>query len=338
MGSSSKGDNKVAQQSFVFDEGEATKECNRLLKVASEKWDTLLQQAFESKPKRSGSMLRWYGGKGKIRNKLMPLLDYYPHDRYVEPFGGGASILLAKTPVDVEVYNDIDAGLSNFFFVISSPELFPQFYRQVVLVPYSRVLFDECLENWSYQTDRVDMAVMWFVVARASFSGMFGHSFSSSTFSVSRGMAGSVARWLSCLDSLPQFHSRLKRVQVENQDWKTILTRYDSPTTLFYLDPPYPHSTRQSFKSRKIDRYSYELTEEDHLDIAKTLLNIKGHAVLSSYPGHHYDVLLESDWIKYEFGTTCMAVGRTDRNKLKDKGSVSKKQRRTEVAYSSPRP
>lgn len=57
----------------------------------------------------------WFGGKGspKIKSALLTALP--PHRFYVEPFGGGASILLAKPPAEVEVYNDVNRGVVNFF-------------------------------------------------------------------------------------------------------------------------------------------------------------------------------------------------------------------------------
>jgi DNA adenine methylase len=64
----------------------------------------------------------WFGGKGQMTAKLLPLtLDCR---RYVEPFGGGASVLLAREPVDVEVYNDIDGNLHEFFCVLADPRKF----------------------------------------------------------------------------------------------------------------------------------------------------------------------------------------------------------------------
>lgn len=38
--------------------------------------------------------LRWFGGRGRIVSKLLPMVP--PHSIYVEVFGGGASLLLAK--------------------------------------------------------------------------------------------------------------------------------------------------------------------------------------------------------------------------------------------------
>ncbi len=66
------------------------------------------------------SPIAWLGGKARHTARLVPLLEAIPHRRYVEPFGGGASILLAKSPVEVEVYNDLDAGLYNFFTVLAT--------------------------------------------------------------------------------------------------------------------------------------------------------------------------------------------------------------------------
>jgi DNA adenine methylase len=52
------------------------------------------------------SPICWFGGKGKMVKKLLPLIG--DHRIYVEPFGGGASLLFSKEPSPVEVYNDLD--------------------------------------------------------------------------------------------------------------------------------------------------------------------------------------------------------------------------------------
>ena len=67
--------------------------------------------------------LIWYGGKGLLAQKLVPLLPQ--HRIYVEPFAGGASVLFAKPPSPVEVLNDVHGDLVNFYRVLRDPALFP---------------------------------------------------------------------------------------------------------------------------------------------------------------------------------------------------------------------
>lgn len=55
------------------------------------------------------SPIVWFGGKGNMASKLLKLMPEHKH--YVEPWGGGASLLFAKPPCGgVEVYNDLDDG------------------------------------------------------------------------------------------------------------------------------------------------------------------------------------------------------------------------------------
>ncbi len=87
----------------------------------------------------------WFGGKGapKIKDAILRLLP--PHERYVEPFGGGASILIAKEPCKVEVYNDVNRGMVNFFRVIADADYFGKFMARAALLPYSREMYEEFL-------------------------------------------------------------------------------------------------------------------------------------------------------------------------------------------------
>lgn len=55
------------------------------------------------------SPIWWFGGKGNMVAKLLPLIP--PHRTYVEPYGGGASLLFAKNPSPVEVYNDLNQAV-----------------------------------------------------------------------------------------------------------------------------------------------------------------------------------------------------------------------------------
>lgn len=291
------------------------------------------QQGFSSHEGEAATMtmrspIWWFGGKGRMVKKLLPLFP--PHHTYVEAFGGGASLLFAKRPSPVEVYNDLDGGLVNFFRVLRDPRRFKQLYRLVQSTPYAREEYDFCRETWQDCADDVERAWRWFVVARMSFSGRFGSGYGSVVTTSDRGMAGTCSNWLSIIDQLPQIHARLMRVQIENSDWRVILDRYDTLDTLFYLDPPYLPDTRSSGK------YKHELTLEDHADLVGVLLDIKGKAILSGYDHEVYTPLADAGWQKHTWATACYAAGRTRNSSLQGAGAALDKQARVECAWVSP--
>ena len=260
--------------------------------------------------------------------KLLPLVT--EHHTYVEPFGGGASLLLAKPPSLVEVYNDLDEGLYSFFRVLADPDLFPQLMRRVDILPYSRRLYGECCATWAGQDDPVERAWRWFVVARQSFSGRLGEGWSFAVTASYRGMAGSVSTWLSCLAMLPAIHERLSRVQVECHDWRQILETYDTPRTFFYLDPPYVAETRRG------GGYQHEMTTDDHRDLVERLLALQGKVLLSGYAHQVYAPLEKAGWERRSFRTACYAAGRTRGTGIQGDGAATRLQPRTETAWRNP--
>ena len=225
--------------------------------------------------KRVRSPISWLGGKSRMVNKLLPLLP--PHHVYVEPFGGGGSLLLAKEPSAVEVYNDLDSGLVNFFRVLRDPDQVGGLIYRCSATPYSREEYSFCLATWEECEDPLERAYRWFVASRMSFGGMFGSSWGSVIKSSSRGMAETSASWTSAVVRLEMVHSRLMTVQVDNQDFRKVLPRYDTPETLFYVDPPYVPATRKS------GSYRHEMSLADHKELVALLLELKGLALLSGY-------------------------------------------------------
>lgn len=277
------------------------------------------------------SPIGWFGGKGNMVSKLLKLLP--PHDSYkiyVEVFGGGGSLLFAKEPSPVEIFNDIDSDLINFFRVLRDEEKFEKFYRKVYCTPYSREEFLFCRETWENCDDEIERAYRFYITARMSFSGEFGSSWSYSVSLSRRNMSASCSRWLSTIEMLPEIHGRLMRVQIENDDFRNIIKRYDTENTLFYLDPPYVASTRKSGK------YRYEMTEEDHEELVNLLLNIRGKALLSGYKNEIYKTLENAGWIRIDFETVCYAAGRTKYTKILGEGKAKEKQRRVESVWLSP--
>lgn len=272
--------------------------------------------------KRLRSPIRYFGGKCNFVSKLLDFIP--PHKIYVEVFGGGASLLFAKKPSPIEVYNDIDSNIVNLFRVLRDKEKFEEFYRLACLTPYSREEYKYCKVNLDNCNDDIERAWMFYVLARQCFGGSINSGWGFAVARSYRGMAEACSKWLSAVENLPAIHQRIMRVQIENDDFRKIIPRYDTEETFFYIDPPYVPDTRKSGK------YKHEMTVEDHRDLVNLLLNVKGKVLLSGYKHEVYKPLEDAGWDRYEFETACHAVGRTRQTGILGEGSAKAKQPRTE--------
>jgi DNA adenine methylase len=217
------------------------------------------------------SPLNWFGSKSKLSSQIV---KHFPaHRTYCEPFGGSAAVLLAKEPSKVEVYNDIDRQLVNFFRVLRDPELCAKLHDDAEDTLYARAEFELAKQSCDYP---VEAARRFLVRHRMSFGGN-GEDWCYSVETSRRGTAAAIRRWRWGIESLPAIHNRLKNVQIECSDWRGILRRFDGADTLFFLDPPYVPETRVA------GTYRYELTHDDHRELVAFLLSVRGMVVLSGY-------------------------------------------------------
>lgn len=131
-----------------------------------------------------------------------------------------------------------------------------------------------------------------------------------------RGMSQAVSRWLGNVDkNMVDLVERLREIQIENLDIIELIKKYDKDTTLFYLDPPYIKDTR---KAKEV--YEHEMTEEQHIKLVDTLLEVKGKVVLSGYDHKIYDRLEQDGWEKVLIGKYAKRSQRSNDGKL-DKGA-----------------
>lgn len=273
------------------------------------------------------SPIGWFGGKGNFTKKIVPILNNIQHKFYCEPFGGGASVMLAKPPVAVETYNDLDSGLYDFFTTLADPVLFEQFYRRVEALPCSRQLYNEARATWQNEQDKIKRVALWYVIARQSFSGDFGSSWGTSVTTSGRWRATTVNSWLMAIDRLPQVHERLQRVQIENKPAIDCIAQYDTPDTLFYCDPPYILDTRSA------GGYTHELTDDMHSELIDAILSVKGSVVLSGYNHPLYNRLEDNGYTRLDYETAAHSVLKTKGSKFKGKGSTLQHAKRIESVW-----
>ena len=92
-------------------------------------------------------------------------------------------------------------------------------------------------------------------------------------------MAITSSKWLGRIVGLPGIAARLLRVQIENRPALDLIPRYDRPGTLFYCDPPYPGESRGAGAGA----YAYELSDQDHRELAEVLTQVQGQVAVSGY-------------------------------------------------------
>ena len=247
-----------------------------------------------SKRRRKMIAFGWYGGKYVHLDFILP---YLPTDapHFCDVYGGSAAVFINRHPTEAETYNDLDGELVNFFRVLrDQPD---ELIRMVGLTPFSR---QELAEACTPTPDLppIERARRFYVRARQTRTGLAQTSsegrWAHCVLTSRAGMAGAVSRWLGAVEGLPQIAQRLQRVQIENAPALEVLERYDTPQTLFYLDPPYVHTSRSDSSA-----YRHEMSDEDHRGLASLLHRISGRAVLSGYRCELYDELF-GDWCRVD--------------------------------------
>lgn len=206
--------------------------------------------------------LPYIGGKNRLATKIISLLP--EHTTYVEAFAGGAQVLFHKPPSNVEVLNDLDFDVVNFFRVCQ--------WHYEELVRYLRFcLASRKLHELHVKTDPavltdIQRAGRFFYLQKNSFGGLILKQ---------KFHYGVIQPSNYNLDRIPevigQAHRRLARVQIESLPYEQVLERYDRPSTVFYLDPPY--------WQRKL--YKFNFTEPQFIDLERRLRALKGKFILS---------------------------------------------------------
>jgi len=253
----------------------------------------------------------YYGGKFSHLNWLLPLLP--PCHHYVEPFGGSAAVLLNREPSPLETYNDIDGEVVNFFRVLRDQK--ERLIEAIGLTPFSREEFYRALTANPAELSDLERARLFYVRARQARTGLAQTAslgrWANCKLTTRNGMAGVVSRWLGAIEDLPAIALRLLRVQIENRPALEVIRLYDDPRTLFYCDPPYPHSARGDSKA-----YGFEMSDEEHRELAAALHNIRGMAAVSGYRCDLLDELYK-DWRCHEApAKNCHSVKKPRREAL----------------------
>lgn len=212
----------------------------------------------------------------KIREWIKSNLPH--HQIYCEPFGGSFAVgFIMPTPNLTSyrlVLNDSDKHVWNLFRVLRDYR--QEFLEKIAASPYSREDFDRSVEYIRSKRDfekenPVDWARMYIIYNRQSMMGK-----EDGTWAIARQGENFCLTWASIPSLIREVADFFKNVFVERMDYKECIAKWDSPETLFYLDPPYEGVEKDFYEVNKKDGF-------DHKGMADLLKTIKGSFAVSYY-------------------------------------------------------
>lgn len=206
-------------------------------------------------------IIPWIGGKRRLADYLIP--QFPAHKCYVEVFAGGAALYFMRPPAEVEVLNDNNGELVRLYRVVQNH--LEEFVRHFKFALSSREIF-----KWHQVTPPdtltdIQRAVRFFYLQQQAFGGKVdGQTWGAAT-------TAPPINLLRIEENLSAAHLRLSGAFIEHMDWYKLMTRYDRPHTLFYLDPLYWET----------EGYGVDFGLEEYVKMAELLGRIQGKAIIS---------------------------------------------------------
>lgn len=227
--------------------------------------------------------LRYHGAKWRlapwILHRFPPLASF---DAYVEPYGGSAAVLLRKERSPIEVLNDLDDDVVNFFRVMRDCR--DALIQAIEYTPFARREWEAAGD---FTSDPLERARRFYLRSYGSIAGPTAQWRSGwrrqkvlARKADGTGEMSVAAANFADIEHLYVVADRLRGVFIEAEDAPTLIRRYDHPRTLFYVDPPYPAATRKRWAKTA---YAHEMTDDQHRQLAAVLSDCRGMVVLSGY-------------------------------------------------------
>lgn len=214
------------------------------------------------------SPIKWVGGKRILRKDIIPLIPKC--DCYVEVFGGAGWVLFGKESKDhkVEVYNDINSEVTNFFKVVRND--YDEFEKYFNYMLVSREEFEKLkFQDVSKLTDMQKAFRFWYML-KYSYGGR-KNTLSDYSFGYSTQRKAPLP--IKQKELIDKCYERLQGVFIENLSYEILIKKYDNANTIFFLDPPY--LCKGKFYGEN------EFDKEKHIQLKNLLSTIKGKWILT---------------------------------------------------------
>ncbi len=228
--------------------------------------------------------MRYFGGKAVLAHHILRHLP--PHNVYTEAFCGAASILMSKRRAEVEILSDLDDDVINLMEIVRDRPA--DLAHALAYTPYAESEYRNAYEptDDSFEAARRLLVRSHQGIAsgdkeRRSGFRKYPHNRLNGRDTIC------ASEWSTLPGEVERWAERLRGVMILNGDATWTLQSYDGLRTLHFVDPPYV------IRSRKMacKRYAFEMSNDDHRELAKILRGLVGMVVLCGYPSPLYDDL-----------------------------------------------
>lgn len=199
------------------------------------------------------SPFRYAGGKFYARKLILEHIQ--PHDYYIEPFAGGASIFFAKEKVLNNQLNDLDAELINTYLHIRDfPEELIAFLDGIPATKELHAYY----KNEFQPTNDLERAARWYYLNRTSYSGIMNMQNCYWGYGEKYSMVPE--NWPR---SIRKTSAKLQNVNFTQLDFEAVIDNAPDGSFLF-VDPPYYNADQDKF-------YTHSFILEDHIRLRDVL-------------------------------------------------------------------
>jgi DNA adenine methylase len=247
----------------------------------------------------------WLGSKVGMLDIILPNIP--PHEHYIEPFAGAASVFFAKPLARLNTLNDIDENIVNFFRVLQDPEKSKALLRRLRYTPYSRSEYRRACRilHFGRSSNEVMRAWAFYVAQAMSVSHSYHYDKIGYGFGYSRQKRTVVyATYFRRLRRLIEIATKLRHAQIECIDGVELMRKFDSSDAFMFVDPPYISSTVRL----KEAIYAKEYDDSLHERLLEFVVSAKAKIMIASYPNELYDSLLGRGWFRIDKQKVISAV------------------------------
>lgn len=251
------------------------------------------------------AIFRYPGSKWSIADWI---IEHFPNNYekmiYLEPFAGSGAVFFNKRPSAVETINDLDSDIVNLFSVLRNRP--NELKKALLLTPYSREEYDNSFEP---ADEPVEKARRYMVKTTQAIGAKLNGKCGWRNHKQMK-IGGTACKWAGITDTIDAAATRLRGttknlVQIEHMDALRLITKYNTPDALIYIDPPYVRSARKSGAL-----YKCEMRDEQHVQLLKIISASRAKIIISGYRNELYDQYLkgwEMDSIMSQTTSTAMA-------------------------------